>query len=456
MEHSAGYFPTMIVIAVLLVCAWLLDLLYLRKIAAGASPCPTDLLPKRYGIEITLFVLTFFVFFLLNNRQFVIYNNYSWFADALLNGRLDIPDMPAYLESVEFGGKIYMHFAPGPALLCLPFVLLFGISGFNTAYLCMLLGAGNAVLFYKVLERMEIGAGRRDRLWCTVFAIFGTVHCFLAAVGHSWFFGHVATWFFLLVSMFLVTSKNKKHEELLTFLAGFAFGLAVTCRLSNLLGGVFFAGYLLLKRERVLRSLLLFAAGAAIPGAFYMAYNYARFGTIMDKGYNLTFLKDRVRDQYDIMQALPKSEQLAFLNHAETIYGGPLQAKHIRSNLHSIFLLTPDINLSAYPYVIPTLAGVSLTVLSPALYFLVRAEWKDKLNWFLAAATVLASIPFLMNYGNGFAQFGMRYAMDFLPYMILLACMGLSRRGVQPWKTAIICYCILANMWGPIFWNTFY
>ena len=81
---------------------------------------------------------------------------------------------------------------------------------------------------------------------------------------------------------------------------------------------------------------------------------------------------------------------------------------------------------------IPTLAGVSLTHLSPALYFAARAPYRrDKLTWFLLGTAVVCAVPFLMNYGNGFAQFGMRYAMDFIPYVGILAAMGLTRRPLR-------------------------
>ena len=86
----------------------------------------------------------------------------------------------------------------------------------------------------------------------------------------------------------------------------------------NLLGALFYGGYVLTRypREKRIRSLLFFCLGAAIPGGLYMLYNYARFGTIMDKGYNLTHLKDLYRDRYNQMQTLPKGEQLAFLKAA--------------------------------------------------------------------------------------------------------------------------------------------
>ena len=106
---------------------------------------------------------------------------------------------------------------------------------------------------------------------------------------------------------------------------------------------------------------------------------------------------------------------------------------------------------------IPTLAGVSLTHLSPALY---AAGWvdyrKDKLPWFLLATAVVCAVPFLMNYGNGFAQFGMRYAMDFIPYVGILAAMGMTRKPMGGWKVALILLCMLLNMWGPVYWNIFY
>ena len=453
MEASFGYFGIMGAIAMALLALFCLDRLYCRR-----EP-PERPLPRREGaMELLLFLLSFLVLFLLNDHRFVYYNNYSYLADALLHGRLYVDGMPAYLESVEFGGHVYMHFAPGPAILCLPFVAVFGVGGFNIAWLSLLLGAANTALAYRVLRQMGIGRDRRERLWCAALLTFGTVHCFLAALGHGWFLGHVSSWFFLLLGMAFLTTPEEKRKDVHLFLAGVFYGCAVTCRMPNLLGALFFFGFILTRyrRETWLRSLLFFCLGAALPGGLYMAYNYARFGTILDKGYNLTHLKDMHRDLYLQMQALPKGEQLAFLQAAEKEVGGPLQLRYVAFNLYSIFLLGPEFR-TEYPYVIPTLAGVSLTHLSPALY---AAGWvdyrKDKLPWFLLATAVVCAVPFLMNYGNGFAQFGMRYAMDFIPYVGILAAMGLTRKPLGGWKVALILLCMLLNMWGPVYWNIFY
>ena len=451
MEGKVSYFGTMGAIGLVLLALFLLDRVLARRERKGW--------PRREGtVELGLFLVSFLALFLLNKHNFVYYNNYSYLADALLHGHLYVDGMPAYLESVEFGGHVYMHFAPGPAILCLPFVALFGINGFNIAWLSLALGGANTALSYRVFRQMGIGRDRRERIWCAALLTFGTVHCFLAALGHGWFLGHVSSWFFLLLGMAFLTAPEEKRKDIHLLLAGVFYGCAVTCRMPNLLGALFFGGYILTRynRETWLRSLLFFCLGAAVPGGLYMLYNYVRFGTIMDQGYNLTHLKDKHRALYLQMQALPKEEQLAFLKAAEKEVGGPLQLKHVRYNLYSIFLLGPEFS-STYPYVIPTLAGVSLTHLSPALY---AAGWvdyrKDRLTWFLLLTAAVCAVPFLMNYGNGFAQFGMRYAMDFIPYVGILAAMGLTRRPLGGWKTALILLCVLLNMWGPVYWNMFY
>ena len=452
MTEYPVYFYTMLAIAVLLGGLFFTDRLFHRR-----GKAPLDAVPER-ALEAGLFLLSFLIFFLLNNREHVYYNNYSYLAEALLNGRLYVDGMPEYLESVSFGGHTYMHFAPGPSLLCLPFVAVFGIKGFNIAYLSMFLGAANSVLFYRVFKQLGIGRDRTEQLWCMLLAVFGTVHCFLAAVGHSWFLGHVSSWTFLLLAMdFLTKHEAQKNGEL--FLSGLFFGLAVTCRMACLPGAVFFAGYILLKRKKhgLISAALSFAAGAAVFGGLYMLYDYARYGTIMDKGYNLTHLKDKQRALYDEMLTLGSAqEQAAFLKEAEALYGGPLGTDHLKYNLYSIFLMPPKFTAES-PYVIPTLRGVSLSVLSPALYFALLAPLrKERLYRYTLAAMVLCAIPFLLNYGNGAAQFGMRYAMDFLPYTLILAAAGLTRRPVRGWKRALILLCALLNLWGPVYWRFFY
>lgn len=508
-----GY--AMALAALVLLLLGLFDALYLGRRAT----------PKRanWKFDLLLFLAAWIVFYALNNHSFVVYNNYSYLADALLHGRLDSPDLPAYLESFELGGKIYMHFAPGVALLLVPLSAIFGAQSINYAYLGITLGAGSTVLFHHVLENLKIGENVRARLWCTVFVLFGTVHCFCAAVAHSWFIGHVASWFLLFLALLMTTQPycTELGAGFGLFFAGLAFGLCVCCRLSNLLGaGVFVCLVLHCRKATWLRSGLLFAAGAAVFGGLYMGMNYVRFGTIMDESYNLTHLKDLYKPLYYFMQAhfSEASDQMAFLHAVEKTdwaaafptvvdrasflsflqenaaaswnycrniptaavaeltdaqvdasflavvtesfptVGGALQLKNAPNNLYSIFCLMPKFQAEA-PFVIPTLAGVSITFCSPLVYAGLIPLWtrrREPLTWVLLGTAIAAAVPFVLNYGNGFAQFGMRYAMDFLPYALLLACMGLTQWRWRSYKTALVLLCVLVNVWGPIYWNCFY
>lgn len=520
-EQSYG--AIMLVLAALAAALFVWDRFLCRKRKTGIPMLLKNDSSSR-SVDAAIFCVTWIVLFCLNNHEFVAYNNYSYLSESLLQGRLDTPTLPLYLESIELGGKIYMHFAPGVSFLLMPFVAVFGLDGVNYAYIGITLGAANAALFYRLLCQMKIGANVRERLWCTLFAVFGTVHCFLAAIAHSWFIGHTASWFFLFGAMVLTTAnyRKRKHRCVSMFFGGLLFGLAVCCRLSNLLGAGFFIAYIFLYTDRKdwIRFGVSFMIGAAIFGGIYMAMNYARFGTIMDESYNLTHLKDLFKPLYYYMQETmhDASEQMAFLHAVEktdwqtafpatadrlrfieflqanageswnycanipseslaqasdaTIdaafysivtqsfpkVGGALSLSNAPNNLHSIFLLLPKVERT-FPHVIPTLAGVSLTAISPVLYFCFVPLWtrrKEPFVWVLLATVIVAAVPFVLNYGNGFAQFGMRYAMDFLPYMILLACMGLCNRKLGAVKTLLILYCVLANLWGPVYWNCFY
>lgn len=486
---------------------------------------PAHSAPKKGGwrLDLVLFLLALLALFLLNNHKFVAYNNYSYLTQALLEGHLDTPNLPDYLESFSLGGKTYMHFAPGVALLLVPLGLFVEPLSINYAYVGITLGALSTVLFRRILQNLSIGRDTREQVWCAVLVLFGTVHCFCAAIAHSWFIGHAASWMLLFLSLFLVTLpyRHTSAESLGFFLGGLSFGLCVCCRLGNLLGaGVFVAYILLYKKKSFLRCGLLFAAGAAVFGGLYMGMNYVRFGTIMDRSYDLTHLKDLFKPLYYYMQEAFSDgrEQMAFLNAAEkrdwaaafpTVeaqrsflaflqrnaqqswnycqgipqaaaasltdeqateaffklaelsfprVGGALSFVNAKHNLYSIFLLMPEFTKTS-PFVIPTLAGVSLTFCTPLMYgglVPLYTRRKEPMTWVLLGTAVVSALPFVLNYGNGFAQFGMRYAMDFLPYVLLLACRGLTERPWKSYKTALVLLCVLVNVWGPIYWNCFY
>ncbi len=422
----------------------------------------TNIFTNRWVQFAAFFLFCLIAYYLCNKHEFNSYNNYSYLSQAWLDGHLYVDGMPDYLESVNFMGHQYMHFAPGVSLLCLPFVAIWGIQGFNCALLAIFLGACNAVLAVCVVKNLKITTCVQDNFWLAAMLVLGTVHFFCASIGSSWFLGHVSTLFFLLLAFYFLTKepKNERWKYVFIFLSGLFFGLAVTCRLATLLGGFFFLGYIWLKKDydnkTKWKMFLALAGGAAIFGSLYMIYNYVRFGNIMDMGYTLTYLKDYHRAQYDALQAAPISEQKDLLARYTSECGGPLQLKFIPYNLYSILCMAPAYDQTTQT-LIPLTTGVAITFTSPMLYWAVSADYKKKMTWILWLSTLLTALPFLMNYGNGMAQFGMRYSLDFTPYLWLLMCYGLTKKGAMKlWMKVGIVACFVVQIWGTLYWVNHY
>jgi hypothetical protein len=68
--------------------------------------------------------------------------------------------------------------------------------------------------------------------------------------------------------------------------------------------------------------------------------------------------------------------------------------------------------------------------------------------------TILAAAPNFVYYVNGYAQFGMRHALDFEPFLFVLMALAL-RRGANPVATLLIAYSMIAGAWGVWFWRVF-
>lgn len=323
----------------------------------------------------------------------------------------------------------------------MPFVALFGLT-FNIGILSIALGALNTVLFSNVLQKLDLTT-RRNRLWLTALFGLGTVHFYLASVGYSWFLAQLLGTFSLLLALLLLfgtergtgcrssvaqSRPTRKWADRWTcLLIGLFFGFAVTCRLSLLAAGVFFPLFLLRSRSGW-RGIIPLAAGALVPGVLYMLYNYLRFGTIMDLGYQLFYRID-------------------------SPVGGPTGLRYIPFNLYSLFVMAPEW-IGKFPYIEPpAMLGVSLTFSSPALYYAFKARGPNWLTRLLWLTVILAALPFLMNCTNGFPQFGMRYALDFIPFLMILVAYAL--RDMTFLNRVVIMLCIWLNSWGILHWNFF-
>lgn len=80
-------------------------------------------------------------------------------------------------------------------------------------------------------------------------------------------------------------------------------------------------------------------------------------------------------------------------------------------------------------------------------------RWLTRCCW-LAVALVL--VPFMAYYNTGWYQFGYRFALDFMPVLIILLAMGLERFQASFGRTAprvLIVIGVLCNLWGTVWFK---
>ena len=107
-------------------------------------------------------------------------------------------------------------------------------------------------------------------------------------------------------------------------------------------------------------------------------------------------------------------------------------------NLDFLLWHTPALT-ATFPYYRPDGLGMSALITSPALLLAVRAPWRDRRSWFLLIAAILVLIPTLLYYGGGWLQYGYRYFLDSVPFIIALCGLAVVHRGHlgTVWKAAI-------------------
>ena len=107
---------------------------------------------------------------------------------------------------------------------------------------------------------------------------------------------------------------------------------------------------------------------------------------------------------------------------------GLFSLAHIPMNL-DYFLVHLPRPIPDFPFFRPDGLGMSVLLTSPGLLFAFRADWRDARAWWLLGATVAVLIPTLLYYGGGWLQYGYRYFLDSVPFVIALCGLAAVRRG---------------------------
>ena len=355
------------------------------------------------------------------------YNNYVLLADAILHGRLWIdPLWPGpMIDAVLFDGHRYIVNDPVPALLLLPFVAAFGMFANQTILACLLCGVAVGAAWV-LLERL--GVSDRVAAWLVVFFLAGTDLLWCSMLGDVWFCAQTSAVAFTLLALCELAGKRRG------WLVALWFALALGSRFTLVMALPVFAWWVWSgfdEAERRPRALLAFAVTLLPFFAAWVGYNEARWHLPWDAGHTIFFRQD------------------PFMGSPT---GSPFSLANVPDELYSFFVLPPEWHADTHTLV-PAQVGTALWFTSPALLLAFFARRPRRLVVSAWAATVLVAGPSLLYYANGGAQFGMRHALDFEPFVLVL--MGLAARDGLGliWRTLIV-LSVAAGAWGCWFWNT--
>lgn len=395
---------------------------------------------------------------------------------------------------ITAGCKHYMQHSLGPAFLLVPLVLIFGLT-VNQTLVSALIAALTAPLVYGITRRFTDDF--RTQLALTVLAMFGTTLWYSGADGSVWHFAHTTAVFFMFAAIYATVALRSP------LLAGALVGAAFMCRPTTILAGFFplvafsdlwlvaAPGAALWRRIRF-RPLVELAIGVAPFILLTMAVNALRFGSPFESGYSYT-------------------EQIYQTNlrgiYAHGIFNVSYIARHV-----AVFWEQMPVFADRGSYVWPSWAGLAMWATSPPLFYglfvhlkrhvklaliatlaiglacaflLASAIWLG-LGWadlspadvplglhllpfwlVIAAAITLAVgtrdrlvlacwaaiVPIaLANWlfaATGWAQFGYRYGLDFMPFLFLLVVIAVRR--IRWHHLLLIGAAVLVNLWG-ILW----
>lgn len=366
---------------------------------------------------------------LVSHLRSTSYNNFVLLAEALLHGHAWIDWPGSYIDALGYAGRHYVIEAPMPAVLLLPFVAIFGTST-NQTLLCVALAAIAVGAAWELGERFGLSPGKNA--WICVFFLAGTDLLWCAMLGDVWFAAHVAAACFTMLA--LAELAGKRRAWLVALLAAAAF----ESRFSLIVVVPAYA-YLCARDsekrwavEPGWRSTLASFAAVLIPvGVLWALYNQARWGTWNDIGYATWYHQD----------------QAGFPT------GSPFRLEYLPYQLTSFFVQAPTW-LGAFPFLRPEFSGVALTWTSPALLLAFFARTPPRWVAVLWIAAALAAFPNFVYYVNGFAQFGMRHALDFEPFLVALMMLAVRERFPR-WGYALIAYSIAVGFWGCWYWNAY-
>lgn len=384
------------------------------------------------------------------------YDSYSLQAENWLAGHAYLTNGEAYpwLELAIYNGQYYLSFPPVPSVVLLPWVLLCGSAAavpahFVIALLALLTAAGVYCLL------LRAGAGVTAALFWALFVTMGSNFCWLSTNGGVWFMAQVCNLCFV-VWGFVFANTGRVGQGTL---AAVCLALAVGCRPFSIVLLALFFLWVWLPLLKKSKNPLRWGAGFWVPfwvaaaiGGVMAWYNFIRFGSILEFGHN--YLPEFMAATY-----------------------GQFHYSYFWSNLKNI--VRPITLTSDFVLEFSVFNGFFFLAANPIflLWFIDCAVDAFRRKFSRTQAVLLVcwalGLAFLcLHKTMGGWQFGVRYMVDLIPYVLLSVCLryrgaalgtvggkarnhaslvSQSETNPKDWQWLLLSLAVMFNVYGAVY-----
>ncbi|MFT5357853.1 MAG: hypothetical protein ACI9KE_005090 [Polyangiales bacterium] len=366
--------------------------------------------------------------------------------DLCPNNRFSFSDHERY--------RWYVSFPPFPAAVIAPAVAVLGVDMPDRFYWALIAALGPAflwLLFRRLRETRRSSRTWREDLALTLLFAFGSVFFYVAVQGTVWFAAHAVA--VPLIALYVLYALDARAP----LRAGLILGLCFLTRPTTALLCIFF-GFEAMRTQRkatdpsetsdpddswwrlgvdfvrgvdwkpAIKLGLKFSAPILVCGGVAMWMNAARFDDPFEFGHS--FLQIRWRGRI---------ERWGLFNY-----------HYMAKNIGVFGSSLPWLSIHS-PYVQVSRHGLALWVTTPAL---LMALWPKKLNKLMVGlwcALIPVAILNLMYQNSGWAQFGYRFALDYMVLIFVIIALGKRRFGVG--FALMMVWAIAINAFGAVTFN---
>jgi hypothetical protein len=406
-------------------------------------------------------------------------------------------------------GRVLLPFPPLPAIVLLPFVALFGLFT-DQDLIAIGLGAVGVAAAWWSLGALRLGIA--VRVVATVVFATGTVWWWAAAVGSTWYLAHLVAVIPALAAVGVAlradpdaevdhgiedatdedpvpndtpdgdddvgTDEPEDHPaadgglwaavwplDRSQVVAGLLLGVAATARLPMVLAAPFlmFVG----GGGSVLRRTVSAGVGGVLPVGALLLYTYLTTGALVHPGYDYQYRLEVVGYPTLGYHADWAVEDIRYIPQNLGIMLGslPVIAPDVKPDTLGIeppqaLCTAPGAIRAPFdpdcPLAMPVDIGTSILISAPGLLLAlvaIRRRPGARLTVGAVLATLVIATFNLAHFSQGWVQWGYRFSLDFLPFLLPLVAIGASRArpvGGSPSRIAVLLVVVGAavNLWG--------